>query len=543
MRPKQVRQKKAAKHFVNAGATTLMVTSAMLPASLLTQSAQVKADDRPGSKKDGQSNWVQNTADQVRDQIAQQGKPADAADYQVQWGDTLDTIAANYDTTAADLAQRFHLPNEGMILAGYKLSDQAQAQGNLADAGYQVSSQSVVPATTSDDQGSKLLVVDPNQGLAAPTEATPQAQDVMAANANAGSASASTAGSAAASTAADNQAASSLSVSTSAAASQQGSQQAAAAAAPAYRLPAESAADSQAQAPVTPVVNSQSSQSTAAKPVVTNVASSQSTAQTVGDTADHTGVSQDLNQIYGSMNASESAQTTATSQAQSTTANQAASASQSASQASYQQQSAANSQAAQQSAAASQQASQAAANSQSISASQAAAAAVPASTSTTVSAHKVDNDKLVNWFYNNEGKLTYSMSGSRNGTDGTADCSGAMTEALYEAGASQPAYLYNTDSLHSYLTQNGYKLIAENQSWDAQKGDIVIWGQKGASNGAAGHVQVISSNDPNAKAISVSYYTGGATGTAVSELPYDQYYNKVAKADGEAPYTYVYRQV
>ncbi|MDF7627590.1 LysM peptidoglycan-binding domain-containing protein [Lactobacillaceae bacterium L1_55_11] len=505
MRPKQVRQKKAAKHFVNAGATTLMVTSAMLPASLLTQSAQVKADDRPGSKKDGQSNWVQNTADQVRDQIAQQGKPADAADYQVQWGDTLDTIAANYDTTAADLAQRFHLPSEGMILAGYKLSDQAQAQGSLADAGYQVSSQSVVPAAASDDQGSKLLVVDPNQGLAAPTEATPQAQDVVAANANAGSASASTAGSAAASTAADNQAASSLSVSTSAAASQQGSQQAAAAAAPAYRLPAESAADS--QAPVTPVVNSQSSQSTAAKPVVTNVASSQSTTQAVGDTADHTGVSQDLNQIYGSMNASESAQTTATSQAQSTTANQAASAS------------------------------------QSTSASQVAAAAVPVSTSTTASAHKVDNDKLVNWFYNNEGKLTYSMSGSRNGTDGTADCSGAMTEALYEAGASQPAYLYNTDSLHSYLTQNGYKLIAENQSWDAQKGDIVIWGQKGASNGAAGHVQVISSNDPNAKAISVSYYTGGATGTAVSELPYDQYYNKVAKADGEAPYTYVYRQV
>ncbi|RGW52396.1 hypothetical protein DWV65_09955 [Limosilactobacillus fermentum] len=46
--------------------------------------------------------------------------------------------------------------------------------------------------------------------------------------------------------------------------------------------------------------------------------------------------------------------------------------------------------------------------------------------------------RTIEWFLNREGKLTYSMLGSRNGTDGTADFSGAMTQALWSAGASAP---------------------------------------------------------------------------------------------------------
>lgn len=41
---------------------------------------------------------------------------------------------------------------------------------------------------------------------------------------------------------------------------------------------------------------------------------------------------------------------------------------------------------------------------------------------------------IVNWFVNHRGKLTYSMYGSRNGADGTADCSGSISQALKEAG-------------------------------------------------------------------------------------------------------------
>ncbi|CAH1851713.1 peptidoglycan amidohydrolase family protein [Convivina praedatoris] len=153
----------------------------------------------------------------------------------------------------------------------------------------------------------------------------------------------------------------------------------------------------------------------------------------------------------------------------------------------------------------------------------------------------VNSEKVVNWFTNNQGKLTYSMNGSRNGSDGTADCSGSMTEAIYEAGGSKPAYLYNTDSLHGYLTSNGYKLIAENQGWNAQRGDVVVWGQKGQSAGAAGHVMVISQGDDangnGAKEISTDYSTGGAANSAVSEHNYNAY----ASANGN-PYSYVYRQ-
>lgn len=148
----------------------------------------------------------------------------------------------------------------------------------------------------------------------------------------------------------------------------------------------------------------------------------------------------------------------------------------------------------------------------------------------------VDVNKTVQWFYDREGKLTYSMYGSRNGTDGTADCSGAVTQAIYDAGGTKPAYLYNTDSLHGYLKQNGYNLIAENQDWQAQKGDVVIWGKQGQSGGAAGHVSIISTNDPDAKAVSVNYVTQGQVGTAVTEEDYNQF----AQANGW-PYSYAYR--
>lgn len=137
----------------------------------------------------------------------------------------------------------------------------------------------------------------------------------------------------------------------------------------------------------------------------------------------------------------------------------------------------------------------------------------------------IDNNKAISWFENRKGLLTYSMNGSRNGTDGTADCSGSITQALRDSGASPYAYLYSTVTIGSYLSANGYTRISENQSWDAQRGDIVLlsWGPgMQYSGGAGGHVGIMKDNSTF---ISVDYWTGGQAGTAVSEHEWGYYYS------------------
>ena len=137
----------------------------------------------------------------------------------------------------------------------------------------------------------------------------------------------------------------------------------------------------------------------------------------------------------------------------------------------------------------------------------------------------VDNNKAISWFDIRKGLLTYSMYGSRNGADGTADCSGSVAQAMRDSGASPYAYLYSTVTLGSYLSANGYTRISENQSWEAQRGDIVLmsWGPSMAySGGAGGHVGIMKDHDTF---ISVDYWTGGQVGTAVSEHNWDYYYS------------------
>lgn len=131
----------------------------------------------------------------------------------------------------------------------------------------------------------------------------------------------------------------------------------------------------------------------------------------------------------------------------------------------------------------------------------------------------------VRWFDNRKGKLTYSMYGSRNGSDGTADCSGSITQAIKDAGGKLYSYLYSTVTLGPYLSENGYERISINQEWDAKEGDIVMmsWGKSMAdSSGAGGHVGVMKNSWDF---ISVDYWTGGQKGTAVSEHNIDNYLN------------------
>lgn len=139
----------------------------------------------------------------------------------------------------------------------------------------------------------------------------------------------------------------------------------------------------------------------------------------------------------------------------------------------------------------------------------------------------------IEWAESKQGKLTYSMERSRNGDDGTADCSGFVTQAIVEAGAPQPPVLFSTESIHAWLKKLGFALIAQNEDWDSQAGDIPIWGQQGYSAGSFGHILIMVSAT---EAVSCSFQTQGEEGTAVQVGNYNDYF-----AASGSPYTYVYR--
>ena len=80
-------------------------------------------------------------------------------------------------------------------------------------------------------------------------------------------------------------------------------------------------------------------------------------------------------------------------------------------------------------------------------------------------------DALVNWFEFRKGKLTYSMNGSRNGNDGTADCSGSVSQALKEAGIPIQG-LPSTVYLGKQLADNGFTRISKNQDWNARVEEV-----------------------------------------------------------------------
>ena len=84
--------------------------------------------------------------------------------------------------------------------------------------------------------------------------------------------------------------------------------------------------------------------------------------------------------------------------------------------------------------------------------------------------------------------VKYSMNGSRTGADGTADCSGFVYKCLTSGGVQPMSWIPNTDSMHNWLLNNGYKLVTHNGSWNAKQGDVTIFGLKGLSGGANGYV-------------------------------------------------------
>ncbi|BCX29453.1 peptidoglycan amidohydrolase family protein [Latilactobacillus curvatus] len=102
----------------------------------------------------------------------------------------------------------------------------------------------------------------------------------------------------------------------------------------------------------------------------------------------------------------------------------------------------------------------------------------------------VNIEVAISFLQTKVGNTTYSMYGSRNFSDGTCDCSGAVYTALRQGGASNLGYIASTETMHGWLLNNGFGLIAENSDWSMQRGDVVIWGQKGYSAGAGGHTGI-----------------------------------------------------
>lgn len=134
--------------------------------------------------------------------------------------------------------------------------------------------------------------------------------------------------------------------------------------------------------------------------------------------------------------------------------------------------------------------------------------------------------RMVNWFRSREGKLTYSMRGSRTGADGTADCSGAITQAIQDSGGTPYGEVYDTESIAPYLKQNGYYVASSGwQFQPVQYGDIVIWGISGHSANGAGHMVLVSNHAQNPNCISAQWtITHGDPGTAVYEGSYYGYW-------------------
>ncbi|MCQ9212836.1 peptidoglycan amidohydrolase family protein [Streptococcus sp. B01] len=143
----------------------------------------------------------------------------------------------------------------------------------------------------------------------------------------------------------------------------------------------------------------------------------------------------------------------------------------------------------------------------------------------------INTETAIRWMTDRKGRVTYSMN-QRTGPS-SYDCSSAICYALMSAGASHIRAV-TTESAHAWLLANGYALISENQDWDTERGDVIIWGRKGQSIGAGGHIMLALDAD------NVIHCTYAVNGITVNN--YNQLYSWQGGAMG-GPYVYVYRLV
>ena len=127
------------------------------------------------------------------------------------------------------------------------------------------------------------------------------------------------------------------------------------------------------------------------------------------------------------------------------------------------------------------------------------------------------SDKIIKWFEQRKGEVTYSMT-QRTG-DKSYDCSSSVYYAISEALGLEVGYPISTETEHDFLLKNGFEKIADNTEWEAKRGDIFILGRKGYSAGAGGHTGVFVDKD---HIIHCNYDSNGISIDRDTILPYNK---------------------
>ena len=99
-------------------------------------------------------------------------------------------------------------------------------------------------------------------------------------------------------------------------------------------------------------------------------------------------------------------------------------------------------------------------------------------------------EAMIQWMAERQGKVTYSMTNRLGPT--SYDCSSAVYFALRAGGFLSSTKMGNTDTLFGDLEAAGWKKVSLNSQgyYDVKRGDIFIWGKRGASGGASGHTGI-----------------------------------------------------
>lgn len=118
-------------------------------------------------------------------------------------------------------------------------------------------------------------------------------------------------------------------------------------------------------------------------------------------------------------------------------------------------------------------------------------------------------EQMIKWMTDHQGKITYSMN-ARLGPN-SYDCSSAVYFALINGRFLTNGMMGNTDTLFSHLEKADWTQIQADTSGNylAKKGDIFIWGNRGASGGAAGHTGIFI--DDQDRIIHCNYGYNGIT--------------------------------
>lgn len=105
-------------------------------------------------------------------------------------------------------------------------------------------------------------------------------------------------------------------------------------------------------------------------------------------------------------------------------------------------------------------------------------------------------DKVIEWFAQRQGRVSYSMN-YRNGPS-SYDCSSSIYHALIYAGILPQGFrIGNTETEFVDLPKFGFQRIEAdiNGYIPTQRGDIFIWGKQGYTNGADGHTGIFIDNN------------------------------------------------